>query len=119
MPTTFDPTDLDTLASRPTFRCRVYNGDDELVATIVATSTADALATFLDRLPPRGRDAYAMTARSLRRKDADAFRRWHRHGNTQAGRSQLVCPRYIGHPDDSPVFYCCGAVEMPDPELDR
>lgn len=96
---------------RPTFRCIIRNGDDEHIATIIALSTADALATYLDRLPERGRQMFAMNVRSLRRKHDDAMRRWDRHGSRAL--SSLVAPRYIGNPDDAYLFTCGEAVEMP------
>jgi len=104
----------EAMLNRPTFRCTIYDSDDEVCATIVAYSTAEALATHLDRLPPRGREAYAHVARSLRRKHADALRRWERHGSTPAGRAQLVAHRFVAHhPDDDPIWSCRGAREMP------
>ncbi len=106
----------EAMLARPVFACDIYNGDDEHVARIVAHSTAEALATHLDRLPERGRIAYAHVARSLHRKNAEALRRWDQHGSTFAGRSQLVCQRKVAHhAEDDPIWWCHNAGELPTP----
>lgn len=104
------------MLGRPVFACDVYNVDDEHVARIVAHSTAEALATYLDRLPERGRAAFAPTARNLHAKNDVALRRWEQHGSTTAGRSQLVCQRFVADgPEGPPYFWCRNAGELPSP----
>ena len=94
------------LHERPLFVCRIVAGDESDRGELIAYSTADALASFLDRLPERGRNMFAPTTKSLRRKHDDATRRYDRIGNDRTGRMLLTVPRYVGNPDGDFLFAC-------------
>lgn len=88
----------------PVYVVRITGCDGTVAGELVAHSTADALASFLRRLPAKGAAMFAPTADRLERRHDEAARRFVQHGSTPAGIAQLVCPRYVGDPASRPLY---------------